>query len=120
VQITARRGGLVHEYWKHKITADLWAKSLPVEVEGRLETGRTADILIQLDEGPRAIEIETGKSDAQSNIDKCQKAAIPVTVVGTDRDAHKKLIGLLKTEVKVLCSLDPDLLDGSLFSPGNH
>ena len=113
-EIPARRGGLVHEYWKHKIAADLRAKGLWVEVEGRLETGGTVDILIHDDEGPRAIEIETGKSDAMANVEKCEKAGVPVKIVATDREVQKKLIGHLTTEAKVLCTLDPDLLEESL------
>ena len=80
-----RHGGLVHEYWKHKIAADLRARRLDVKVEALLDTGGTVDILIHTEEGSRAVEIETGKSDPQTNVEKCQKAGLPVTVVATDR-----------------------------------
>lgn len=106
----ARRDGLVHEYWKHKIAAELKAKGFDVKVEAGLETGGTVDILVQTEDGPRAVEIETGKSDVKANIEKCEKADIPMTVVATDRDVEKKLSGLLATEVKVLCALEPDLI----------
>ena len=113
-EIPPRRGGLVHEYWKHKIAADLRERGFSVQVEGRLETGGAVDILVQTEVGPRAIEIETGKSDVKANLDKCHHAGIRVTIVATDRDVQKKLIGLFGNEVKVLCTLDPDLFDESL------
>ncbi|MCA9433873.1 MAG: hypothetical protein KC940_25350 [Candidatus Omnitrophica bacterium] len=96
--LPARRGSLVHEYWKHKIATDLRAKGLDVQVEAPLHTGGTVDILVQTEDGPRAIEVETGKSDAKANMEKCEKAGIPVTIVATDSNVQKKLSGLLKTE----------------------
>ena len=113
-QIPARRGGLTHEYWKHKIAADLRAKGLDVQVEAPLETGGTVDILVQTEDGPRAIEVETGKSDVKANLEKCQKAGVTVTILVTDRDVQRRFAGLLPPEVKVLCTLNPDLLDESL------
>ena len=89
--LPARRGGLVHEYWKHKIAADLRAKGMDVQVEASLETGGMVDILVQTEDGPRAIEIETGKSDVNANVEKCVEAGIPVTVVATDRAVQKQL-----------------------------
>jgi hypothetical protein len=59
-EIPPRRGGLAHEFWKHRIADELRAKGLKVEVGAPLKTGGTVDILVQTKDGPRAIEIETG------------------------------------------------------------
>ena len=42
------------------------------------------DILVQTEDGPRAIEIETGKSDVKANLDKCREAGIQLTLVTTE------------------------------------
>ena len=105
-EIPPRRGGLVHEYWKHKIASDLREKGLSVQVEGRLETGGTVDILLQTNKGLRAIEIETGKSDVKANLDKCREAGVEVTFVATDRDVEKRLLQQLPPDTKVSCVLD--------------
>ncbi len=115
LELPARRGGLVHEYWKHKIAADLRAKGLDVQVEVPLDTGGTVDILIHTTQGPKVIEVETGKSDVQANVEKCRKAGLSVTFVATDRDVQKKLIGLLTAETKVSCTLEPELAEHLLL-----
>jgi len=105
-EIPPRRGGLVHEYWKHRIADELRAKSLKVEVEAPLKTGGTVDIPVHTKDGPRAIEFETGKSDAKANMLKCERAAIPVTLVATAREVEKRLCGDLPTEISVLSVFD--------------
>jgi len=91
----------VHEYWKHRIADELRAKGLKVEVEAPLKTGGTVDILVHTKDGPRAIEIETGKSDARANVDKCRKAGLPVTVMATDAEAARSLLEMLPESTKV-------------------
>jgi hypothetical protein len=91
-EIPPRRGGLVHEYWKNRIADELRAKGFRVEVEAPLKTGGTVDILVHTKEGPRAIEIETGKSDAKANVEKCLRAGIPVTLVATEREALQGIL----------------------------
>ncbi|MCG3145009.1 MAG: hypothetical protein HONDAALG_02550 [Gammaproteobacteria bacterium] len=105
-EIPARHGGLIHEYWKHKIAADLRSRGFEVTVEASLKTGGAVDILVQTKDGPRAIEIETGKSDAKANVEKCQKAGIPVTLVATDREVAQSLQRQLPTENPVYCVLE--------------
>lgn len=64
------------------------------------------DILVQTKDGTRAIEIETGKSDAKANVEKCRKAGLPMTVVATDREVAQALQRQLPTETPVYCVLD--------------
>lgn len=106
IEIPPRRGGLVHEYWKHRIADELRAKGLKVEVEAPLKTGGTVDILVHTKDGPRAIEIETGKSDAKANVEKCQRAGVPATLVATEREALKTLRCHLTEETSISCVLD--------------
>ncbi len=108
-EIPARHGGLIHEYWKHKIAADLRSRGHEVTVEAPLKTGGTVDILVQTKDGPRAIEIETGKSDAKANVEKCQRAGVPVTVVATEREVAQSLQRQLPTETPVCCVLEGSL-----------
>ena len=105
-EILPRRGGLVHEYWKHRIAAEVRAKGLRVEVEAPLKTGGTVDILVQTRDGSRAIEIETGKSDANANVEKCRKAGVPVTIVATDRETSINLQKSLPVGTEVSTALD--------------
>lgn len=107
VEIPPRRGGLVHEYWKHRIAAELRATGLKVEVEAPLKTGGTVDILVHTKDGPRAIEIETGKSDAKANVEKCQRAGVPVTLVATEREVEKRLKEVLPTNTSIFSVIDP-------------
>jgi hypothetical protein len=105
-EIPPRRGGLVHEYWKHRTADELRAKGLKVEVEASLKTGGTVDILVQTKDGQRAIEIETGKSDAKANVEKCQRAGVPVTLMATERDVLQALQQQLPAETRVFSVLD--------------
>jgi len=105
-EIPPRRGGLVHEYWKHRIADELRAKGLKVEVEAPLKTGGTVDILVHTKDGPRAIEIETGKSDAKANVEKCKWAGIPVTLVATEREVEKRLSMELPSKASIVTVLE--------------
>jgi hypothetical protein len=109
-EIPPRRGGLAHEYWKHRIADELRAKGLKVEVEAALKTGGTVDILVQTKHGPRAIEIETGKSDAKANVEKCQRAGVAVTLVATEREVERRLREDLSNEVNVGSVLEGPML----------
>jgi hypothetical protein len=99
---------LVHDYWKHRIADELRARDLKVEVEVPLKTGGTVDILVQTKDGPRAIEIETGKSDAKANVEKCERAGIPVTLVATEREAFQTIQRQLPGKTPICCVLDTD------------
>jgi len=106
IEVPPRRGGLVHEYWKHRIADELRAKGLKVEVEAPLKTGGTVDILVHTKDGPRAIEIETGKSDAKANVEKCEREGIPVTLVATEREVAQVLRRQLPEETPISSIID--------------
>lgn len=67
------------------------------------------DILVQTEDGPRAIEIETGKSDAKANVEKCERAGVPLTLVATEREVERRLQEALPADITVLSVLDPIL-----------
>ena len=64
------------------------------------------DILVQTKDGPRAIEIETGKSDAKGNVQKCEKARIPVMLTVTEREGLQVLGRQMPGETSIACVLD--------------
>jgi len=84
----------------------LRVKGFDVQVEAPRETGGAVDLVVHTEDGPRAIEIETGKSDAKANIEKCQKAGVPVIAVATDREVERRLREDLPTDISVLSVLD--------------
>ncbi len=100
-EVPPRHGGLEHEYWKHNITAEFRAQGYSVEVEATLATGGTVDILVRTTKGAKAIEVETGKSDVEANIRKCQKAIMPVAVVATSREVAQQLRQSLSSHVPI-------------------
>jgi hypothetical protein len=60
-----------------------------------------------MEDGPRAIEIETGKLDAKANVEKCQRAGIQVRLVATERDVKKSLRKELPTSSSIRCVVTP-------------
>ncbi len=100
-EVPPRHGGLEHEYWKHTIAADLREQGFSVEVEASLATGGTVDVMVRTAKGAKAIEVETGKSDVEANIRKCQKADMPVAVVATSREVAQQLRQSLPTQVPI-------------------
>jgi len=78
-----RHGGIEHQYWKEKVAAKLRECGYTVEEEYPIGEGKTVDLVARKDGKSIAIEIETGKSDAVSNIRKCLEAGLDVVVVVT-------------------------------------
>ena len=74
-------------------------------MEAPLKTGGTVDILVQTKDGPRAIEIGTGKSDAKANVEKCQRAGVPVTLMATEREALQILQRKMPEGTSIMCVL---------------
>jgi predicted RecB family endonuclease len=60
-------GGPEHEYWKYIIAEQFKEKGYTVEFEVQIN-GHCADLVAKKDEENIAVEVETGKSDAISNI----------------------------------------------------
>lgn len=76
VQIKAlpKNASLEHEYWKKIVAEKYRSKGYKVEYEVPIGNGKAVD-LVATKEGKRiAIEVETGKSDVDGNVKKCEQA----------------------------------------------
>lgn len=87
-----RRGGIEHEYWKHRVAGHYRALGYEAILEYPLGDGKTVDVVAEKEGERIAIEVETGKSDMVMNIEKCAKADFgKIIVVATSDDARKKI-----------------------------
>ena len=82
-----RKGGIEHQYWVRQVKIDLEKKGYSVKEEYPIGNGETIDMAIIGKRKKIAIEIETGKSDAIRNIEKCLKAGFEVVSVATNKAA---------------------------------
>ncbi|MFG0252411.1 MAG: hypothetical protein ACF8NJ_06000 [Phycisphaerales bacterium JB038] len=65
-----RRESIAHEYWKNWYASQLREQGFSVQIEAPRVGGRV-DVLAEKDGKRIGIEIETGKSDAKGNAEKC-------------------------------------------------
>ncbi|MFG0252522.1 MAG: hypothetical protein ACF8NJ_06575 [Phycisphaerales bacterium JB038] len=65
-----RRESIAHEYWKNWYAAQLKAQGYLVQIEAPRVGGRV-DVLAEKGGKRVAVEIETGKSDADANVRNC-------------------------------------------------
>ena len=89
-----RHGGVEHLYWLRKIKEKLVCQGYKVEEEYPIGKGQTVDLAI-IGKKRIAIEIETGKSDAIHNIEKCLNANFDVISAATNPDTLQKIISEL-------------------------
>ncbi len=83
------RASLVHEYWKRYYAALFQVKGYRVELEASCRNGRV-DVLASKSGKRIGIEIETGKSDAVSNVRKCLLSGFDkIIVVAADEEAMR-------------------------------
>ncbi len=75
----SRRGGAAHEYWRAVIREILERHGYPVTEEYPVGGGRTVDLHARKGEHAIIVEVETGKSDINANIQKC--AGLPGSLV---------------------------------------
>jgi len=75
---STRHGGIEHQYWKEKVAAKLRDRGYTVRQEYPIGEGKTIDLVARKSGKTIAIEIETGKSDAVANIQKCIDAGFEV------------------------------------------
>jgi hypothetical protein len=66
-----RLGGPEHRYWKRRLANHLRGNGYEVVEESAVGGGKTIDLVATKDGKRVAFEIETGKSDAASNVVKC-------------------------------------------------
>jgi DNA-binding MarR family transcriptional regulator len=89
-QGAGRLGGLMHRYWIEKIARKLEQEGYKVEKEYPIGEGRTVDIVAEKDGEQLAVEVETGKSDIISNIEKVLNAGFPMMMcIVADRRLKK-------------------------------
>ena len=82
--------GIVHKFWKHKISEYYKSKNLKVMVEKNID-GRP-DIIVENHNRKAAIEIETGKSDPIANIRRALKAGFDeIICVAASRYVEEKI-----------------------------
>jgi len=72
--VTTRRrhGGAEHEYWKHTVKRKLEALGYNVTEEFPIGNGKTVDLHAVRDHEEVWVEIETGRSSVQANMEKCR------------------------------------------------
>jgi len=76
-----KNASLEHEYWKRRVAEDYRRRGYVVEEEVPIGGGKAVDLVASKDGKRVAIEIETGKSDAQGNVRKCEEAGFHKVVV---------------------------------------
>lgn len=80
-----KNASLEHEYWKHRVAEEYRAKGYTVEEEVSIGDGRAVDLVATKGGKKTAIEVETGRSDAEGNVNKCREAGFDeVVTVRTD------------------------------------
>jgi hypothetical protein len=88
--------GIIHKFWKHKISEYYRKHNLKVLVEQYYINGRP-DIIVEKDDKKIAIEIETGKSDFRKNIKTALEAGFDeIICVATNRLVEDKIKKELK------------------------
>jgi len=97
-----RHGGPEHRYWCRLVAERLRATGYEVEEEAAIGGGRTIDLLATRDGKRTAFEIETGKSDAATNVKKCLAAGIyEIVVVAASRRAKRLLTSAVPQHPRV-------------------
>ena len=112
-----RHGGGEHKYWIGRIGSELKESGYTVAEEVRIGGGKAIDLVATRDGKRIAFEIETGKSNAVANVQKCLAAGTDrVVVVATSRRTRDRLAPALPDDPRVLCLYAADVL--TRFVPG--
>jgi hypothetical protein len=89
---THRKGSLLHQFWASFVKTKLKKAGYSVREEYPIGQGKTIDLVAEKNRRKMAIEIETGKSDAIGNVEKCLQAGFKnVVVVAIDRKVKRIL-----------------------------
>jgi len=99
-----RAGGPEHKFWLRATAQHLRRQGFAVTEEAPVGNGKTIDVLAVKDGGKTAFEIETGKSDAAGNVEKCLNAKIERIVVVTtsitaDNKVKNSLAGIPQVQI---------------------
>ena len=76
-----RLGGPEHRYWKKRLADHLRGNGYEVAEEFAVGGGKTIDLVAMRDGRRIAVEVETGKSDAAANVEKCLAVGFQRVVV---------------------------------------
>lgn len=86
VKTLPKNASLEHEYWKKLVAEDYRARGYTVEEEVQIGEGKAVDLVATKGDERIPIEIETGKSDTEANVNKCKEAGLDrVLFVSTRR-----------------------------------
>lgn len=93
-----RWGSLEHEYWKQKVAQKIAAIGWTVKIEEPVN-GYT-DIIAEKNGETIAVEIETGKSDWQANLEKnIKKGLSKILIVATNPEGHEKISAAVHSRI---------------------
>lgn len=107
---TDRHGGAEHRYWVDVIAEYLKRNGYSVAKEVRIGGGKAVDIVATRDGEQIAYEVETGKSNAAGNVNKCLEAGFQkVVVIATSAQVRNKLQRILATNGAVKLLTAPQL-----------
>jgi len=107
-----RLGGPEHRYWKKRLAEDLRARGYAVTEEYPLGGGKTIDLVAERKGERVAFEVETGKSDAAANVQKCLKTGVDKVIVVATADAVKNSLSSMLSEYpSVMCLTGPEAMN---------
>jgi len=102
--------GVIHKFWKYKVSEYYKDMGLDVRVEEYYVNGRP-DIIVNKDGKKIAIEIETGKSNYVGNVERALEAGFDeVVCVAVNRFVEDKICRVLKEKgvvderVRIVCA----------------
>ena len=108
-----RLGGPEHRYWKKRLADHLRASGYHVTEEYPVGGGKTIDVVAERDGKRIAFEVETGKSDAAGNVQKCLAAGMDrVIVVAVSASIRDRLARTLRLPAGVELREGSDVLQG--------
>lgn len=95
--IDIKEGGVTHEYWKNKYAQILINKGFDITFEKSIGEGKSVDVVATKNKIRIAVEVETGRSDILSNINKCLQAEFDrIIVVAINEKIESKVKSLLE------------------------
>jgi hypothetical protein len=108
-----RLGGPEHRYWKKRLADHLRASGYHVTEEYPVGGGKTIDLVAERDGKRVALEVETGKSDAAANVQKCLDARMnKVIVVAVSAGIRDRLARTLRLGPGIELRDGNDVLQG--------
>jgi len=105
----AGAGGLEHEFWRARLKERCQARGYSVSEEYSLDNGKRVDLRAVSPGREFLIEIETGKSNIEANIEKCAGHPATVVLFFTNQQALAHAAGILSAHPSVI-ALCPNTL----------